>query len=63
MLMNFLRKYNTLYLYFIYIRKNGHTDVCLFDRLLVCGGLMEILILIKFCTHISTSPRKVLIQV
>jgi len=41
--------------------------VCLFVRLLVCGGLMEIQtpaqILIKFCTHIPTCPRKVLMQV
>jgi len=46
---------------YIYIYKNGRTDVCL----LVCGGLMEIQtpasISMKFCTHIPTCPRKVLV--
>jgi len=39
----------------------------MFVCLLVCGGLMEIQtpapILMKFCTHILTCPRKVLVQV
>jgi len=41
--------------------------VCLFVRLLVCGGQMEIqtpaLIVMKFCTHSPTYPSKVLVQV
>jgi len=51
----------------IYTYKNGHTDVCLFVCLLVCGELMEIQtptpILMKFSTHIPTCPRKVLVRV
>jgi len=54
-------------IYSIYIYKNGRTDVCLFVCLLVCKGLMEIQtlapILMKFCTHIPTCPRKVLVQI
>jgi len=50
-----------------YIYINGRTDVCLFVCLLVCGGLIEIQtsapIMMKFCTHIPTCPRKVLVQV
>jgi len=46
-----------------YLFKNGYTDVCL----LVCGGLIEIqtpaLTWMKFCTHIPTCPRNVLVQV
>jgi len=58
----FFSKISSLYVYI-----NGRTDVCLSVCLLVCGGLMEIQIpapiLMKFCTHISTSPSQVLVQV
>jgi len=47
--------------------KNESTDVCLYVCLLVSGGLTKIQtpapILMKFCTPISTCPRKVLVQV
>jgi len=47
----------------LYIKMGVQMFVCL----LVCGGLMEIQtpapILMKFCTHIPTCPRKVLVQV
>jgi len=50
------------------IYKNGRAYVCLSVVLLVCGELMDIQtpaikILIKFCTHIPTCPRKVLVLV
>jgi len=47
----------------IYIKMGVQMFVCM----LVCGGLMEIQtpapILMKFCTHIPTCPRKVSVQV
>lgn len=51
---------------YLFLYKNDFTDVCLSVYLFVCW-FWEIqtpaTILMKFCTHFTTCPRKVLVQV